>query len=71
MLEKLLTYMMLVTNLMGVPMLYQNTLAIHGCGTVSVSVVGLMEVSVTLILIQVWCYPIYVGKQFYLLKLQS
>lgn len=63
MLEKRLTYLRLVTNSTGVPMLYQNTLAMYGCGTVSVSAVGLMEVSATLILIQVCCNAIYFGTQ--------
>lgn len=64
MLEKQLTFMRLVTNSTGVPMLYRNTLAMYGCGTVSVSVVALMEVSATLILIQVCCDAIYFGRQF-------
>lgn len=53
MLEKQLTSMKRDINLMVVHMSSQNMLVIHGCGTVCVSVAGLMEVSVTLILTQV------------------
>lgn len=53
MLGKQPTFTMLVISLMGVHMLFPNTLAIHGCGIVYVLVVGLMEVSVILIHIQV------------------
>lgn len=56
MLEKQLTSTKRDINLMVVHMSSQNTLVIHGCGTVCVSVVGLMEVSVTLIHTQVRLY---------------
>lgn len=55
MLEKQPTFMIVVISLVGVHMLFPNTLAIHGCGIVCVLVVELMEVSVILILIRVRC----------------
>ena len=51
---KQLTFMIVVISLVGVPMLFPNTLAIHGYGIVYVLAVELMEVSAILILIQVF-----------------
>lgn len=53
MLEKQQIFTRLAINLKGVHMSFRNTLAIHGCGTVCESVVGLMEGFATLTLTQV------------------
>lgn len=53
MLEKQQTSMKYDMNLRGVDMSFLNIIVIHAYGTVYVSVVGLMAVSVTLTLIQV------------------
>lgn len=53
MLGKQLIFTTLVTSLVGVHMLFQNTSVTHGCGIVSALAVGLMVVFVTLILTQV------------------
>lgn len=63
-LEKQPTFMILVIGLMGVHMLFPNTLAIHGCGIVYVLVVELMEVSVILILTRVSCILFNLGHNY-------
>lgn len=64
MLGKQQTFTTLVISSKELHMLFQDILVIHGCGIVCESVVGLMEVFVTLILIQVHLYVLCLYGDF-------